>query len=79
MSTTKDNNKKPKDNQARNAAKNIQFAENLRLVNTPIRSKRTISKARLVVLPPSFSIIKEIKLSGGKTWHKIIHLILFQK
>ena len=29
MSTTKDNNKKPKDNQARNAAKNSQFAENL--------------------------------------------------
>ncbi len=29
MSTTKDNNKKPKDNQARNEAKNSQFVENL--------------------------------------------------
>ena len=29
MSTTKDNNKKPKDNQARNAEKNVQFSENL--------------------------------------------------
>ena len=30
MSTTKDNNKKPKDNQARNEVKNNQFLENLR-------------------------------------------------
>ncbi|RID86210.1 DUF3941 domain-containing protein [Peribacillus asahii] len=29
MSTTKDNNKKPRDNQAHNAAKNIQYQENL--------------------------------------------------
>ena len=29
MSTTKDNNKNPKDNQARNAEKNVQYAENL--------------------------------------------------
>lgn len=29
MSTTKDNNKRPKDNQAQNTKKNIQFSENL--------------------------------------------------
>lgn len=29
MSTTKDNNKRPKDNQAGNEVKNIQYAENL--------------------------------------------------
>lgn len=29
MSTTKDNNKKPNDNQARNEAKNVQYTENL--------------------------------------------------
>ncbi|MEH6947457.1 DUF3941 domain-containing protein [Bacillus sp. JJ634] len=30
MSTTKDNNKKAKDNQAHNAEKNVQYTENLR-------------------------------------------------
>jgi hypothetical protein len=29
MSTTKDNNKKQRDNQARNAQKNVQYSENL--------------------------------------------------
>ena len=56
MSTTKDNNKKPKDNQARNEAKNSQFVENLRLVSTPTLSKRTISKAWISCLTSQVSL-----------------------
>ncbi|MDO7486437.1 hypothetical protein Q5O89_12520 [Peribacillus frigoritolerans] len=45
MSKTADDNKRPKDNQARNAEKISHIRKTLLQVSTPIRRKRTINEA----------------------------------
>lgn len=46
MSKTTDDNKRPKDNQARNAEKISLIRKTLLQVSTPIQRKRTINEAR---------------------------------
>lgn len=46
MSKTTDDNKRPKDNQARNAEKMSPIRKILLRVSTPIRRKQTINEAR---------------------------------